>query len=792
MDMRKSIALAAVCAVCLSGCQRENNFPENVTVVPTETTSLTVTEIFTDEEFLPYPEKNNIEKINFVIFDPFADKQKADASQVREIGAAMERISDAYSFFNRSQFSEKSKYYNNYADKDTVLEQEEFGDMHAPVQKIFYCPVNPEFASTEEALVQRMQEAFTEHYFPEEYFNEVLFLGGSYKTIDGTLCIRMDQYSENAYTMPFDDIQVCSCDGRYASVIVPMEGDPYDGMCFYLTLEKSEEYGWRIDEIQFCYPEQASLIYNALSLKTETLNKILDGGNVPANARTIIADGVQYVETDLDMTISEMKEFFANTFENESIRICDTYTEKYINGVYYESEGVLYRDKSAKRWFLPELELDIFMDNSGRKFHDNYREREYLEEVKINAYGSDGEYTKLLIASFLPIVKMETPMPTEPYDPFPNAVKLSDEVRSELREAMAKTSDAIAFLYGNVTGFEEDSDYSLTYADESRPMEENPQEEYVYYPLNPDYAATKEQLVQRIRAAFTENYISDEEIEKTLFEADERGNVPEYKVIDGILCLCYRYMGVMTKADRNNFYVMSYDGDHAEIIAQGYSIDEPSYIPISLVRSEEYGWRLDRRDRGEYYSPELCSVIYNGLCLRTEKLNAVLGGGNVPETPKTITVDGENYTERILDMSIDGMKSFFFDMFGKDAIIFSESGQWKEQYPLRDEYIRKYIDDVYYEQDGVIYRRDSAPEMYLPEAAFDPYVRAEHSQHEYNSAEMDSDDFCGVKINFTAEDGSVITEEIVFKYSALYNNYRGEKLEYVNILSELPILEKKN
>ena len=787
---KKIFSLAAVfCAVVLSGCGSEENLPEHVTAVPTETTSLTLTEIMNEKDFLPFPEEAEIEKIDFVIFDPFSDRKKADASQTKEIKAAMEKISDAYGFLSPASFSVNSKYYNNYADKDTVLERDELENVNAPAHQFSYCPVNPEYASTEEELIHRMKEAFTENFCPDDHWNEVLFLSGNYKTIDGILCMRINYNTRNSYAISFENVTVVSCDGNSAEIMAEEEEDDGDGAYYYLWLEKSEEYGWRFDKIQFCYPEQASLIYNALYLKTDTLNKILDGGNSPANARKITVDDRSYIETDLDMTIAEMRKFFADTFENDYFTICDRYTEKYIDDVYYESEGVLYRDENADRWYLPQLKIDIFRENTNRVFYDEYRNRETEESIIIQKSGENGEYTKLLVASLLPVMRKEIPMHTEPYDPFPDAVKVSDEVYAEFERAIVETGDAMAFLYSNVTGFGIDSDYFETYADESRPMEENQQEEYVYYLLNPDYAETKEQLVQRIRAKLTEDFISDEEMEKMLFEEDGNGNAPEYKIIDGVLCFCYRYNGVMMRMSCKNFYVISYDGDSAEIITNGSSADGPYYVSLSLVRSEEYGWRLDSLS-SEYYYLELCSAIYNGLYLRTGKLNDILGGGSVPQNPKTVTVNGEQYTERILDMSMEDMRNFFRDMFGKDAIKFGENGQWKEQYPLRDDYIQKYIDDVYFEQEGILYRRDSAPEMYLPQPIPDPYAKPVHSQSIYDHANLDSDDYISVMQKFMLEDGNIFSEEIVFRFKSLYSYLPGEGYEYINILSELLILER--
>ena len=194
MNSRKRFALiAALCAVCLSGCKAEKDLPEHVTAVPTETTSLTLTVALTEEDpFIVEPEEEEETRIELALYDPFSDAVKVEEDVYTELQEAAEEIFDSTAFLdaNFSGFYLGSKYFDEYADTDTELERSDV------LEYVFY-PLNPDFAADEQELYDRIRNAFTEEYISDEKLREVLFSPEPYdsqplyKTIDGTLCMKL-------------------------------------------------------------------------------------------------------------------------------------------------------------------------------------------------------------------------------------------------------------------------------------------------------------------------------------------------------------------------------------------------------------------------------------------------------------------------------------------------------------------------------------------------------------------------------------------------------------------------
>ncbi|MBQ7981148.1 MAG: hypothetical protein IJ305_06010, partial [Oscillospiraceae bacterium] len=235
------------------------------------------------------------------------------------------------------------------------------------------------------------------------------------------------------------------------------------------------------------------------------------------------------------------------------------------------------------------------------------------------------------------------------FDPFEDSVKVEDEVYRELSEAVEKISDGRAFLYSNTTGFYADptqqSKYYTDYADTDNVLEKSTEFEYTFCPLNPEIAETEEELFEYARGIFTENVHTDEEIRELLFAPESYDNQPNYKTIDGTLCMKCCYDGVMSSIDFSDINVTSYDENSAVVSTQAWGVSYPNdLVTMTLVKSEEYGWRLDNADFKEFWEDQ-ATILYNGVKLREEKLNTILGGGEQPENPRTTVVDGESYTE---------------------------------------------------------------------------------------------------------------------------------------------------
>lgn len=361
------------------------------------------------------------------------------------------------------------------------------------------------------------------------------------------------------------------------------------------------------------------------------------------------------------------------------------------------------------------------------------------------------------------------------YNPFADTVKVENTVRKELAEAVEKLSDARGFLYASPTCFYQKSKYhSYLYYDEKEILEENNIDEYEYFVLNIDIAQTEEELTQYMRSCFTENFISDEELHTTLFEATNEFVPAEYKTIDGKLCMKHQYLGVSPDIQFDKFSVLEYDGTSAKVAAYGESVSEPPYmIFMDIVKSEEYGWRLDSMEIKECWQNE-AEVLYNAVTLRTETLNKILNGGNAPENAKTIEIDGETYTQTDLDMTLPEMLGFFGEMFSNIS------------------YTKKYVTEVYAELDGELYRKNSAPRWYLPEMKLDPCYGIQGSGPYGDSGE--SELVCEQEFYDNITDES-FTQKIRVIFSSEYLGYNEEErrqeveYEYIHITSELPIKE---
>ena len=369
------------------------------------------------------------------------------------------------------------------------------------------------------------------------------------------------------------------------------------------------------------------------------------------------------------------------------------------------------------------------------------------------------------------------------FDPFEDSVKVEDEIYRELSEAVEKISDSNAFLSGNLsTGLHTGeccrSKYYNNYADKGIAFSEDGEYEHTYHPLNPDIAKNEEELYERVRSAFTENMYTDDDINDWLFAPMIYNNYqPNYKTIDGTFCVNDDYKGVMTEICFTQFSVISYDENRVKLSAMARGIEYPSPRAfMTIVKSEEYGWRLDSLEMKDYWENE-ATLLYNGLKLREEQFNIILSGGTQPENPRTTTVDGESYTETNTGMSLSEMQEFFAEMFSERI-----QPAKPKTIALREVYTQTYIDEVYYELDGVLYRKDSAPKWYCPEIQIDPY-----------DLEKISSVTGGVRVSFTVkpEFYDKVTDEIfrtelsITHHIDFYEDYKT--CSYVQVASELPI-----
>ncbi len=416
--MIRKITAIALSALLLTACHAEEKEQQVTgTSETTATTPLTLTEFITEEiPFIPEEEEKQ-EVIELAAFNPFEDSVKVEESTAKEIEESLKRISEAWTMYTLS--NPYTFNWNDVVDYDVILESSEENEYSYP---------KVTFVDSEDELYEYFQKAFTENWFPYERFREELLEDTvgidkletpSYKTIDGVLCQR-HQYLGVSPAIVYDDYYITYCDENRAEVITEAQGLADDPEMFFLSLEWSEEYGWRLDNMEYkdCYIREATLMYNAVTLKREKFNAILGGGTQPENPRMTVVDGAEYTETDTGMSLVEMQKFFEESFYEEVIKyesiwngtapgimLRDEYMRKYINEVYAEIDGVLYRRNGVPKWYLPELKIDVMKYYNEQSFIDNGEEIPAEVSIMWNTEWNNGveEYTEVKIASELPI-----------------------------------------------------------------------------------------------------------------------------------------------------------------------------------------------------------------------------------------------------------------------------------------------------------------------------------------------------------------------------------------------------
>lgn len=425
--MIKKITAIALSALLLTACHAEEKEQQVTgTSETTATTPLTLTEIITTETSFVPEEPEEKQRIEIAVFDPFEDSVVVEESTVKEIEEALKKISDSRELFSANAFLYHLSTTDNYINEENILEENEREE---------YCYKEVLFADNEEELFDYFRAVFTENYMSDEDIREELFderlqsVGGlpmaNYKTIDGILCMKYKSLA-SSYVIAYDDYVITYCDKNRAELIVDAEGASSDTQKFFLSLEWSEEYGWRLDNLEYepCYLEEATLLYNAVTLKRDTINIILSGGVQPENSEVITIDGIEYTETNTGMSLTEMQEFFDESFFRNVIEcdyvnnriktdkpLAEKYIVRYIDEVYVEIDGVLYRRNDAPKWYLPELKIE------PKQYYDIqtfvYNGEEIVTEVTVytisqwNKETNKRDYYEIKIASELPIKPLE-------------------------------------------------------------------------------------------------------------------------------------------------------------------------------------------------------------------------------------------------------------------------------------------------------------------------------------------------------------------------------------------------
>ncbi len=300
------------------------------------------------------------------------------------------------------------------------------------------------------------------------------------------------------------------------------------------------------------------------------------------------------------------------------------------------------------------------------------------------------------------------------YNPYSDFVKVDDSTRRELTEAMKKILDGWAFFCASPDSFYVGSSYESSFADTEIVMESNRENDCYYSPLNPEIAETEDELIEYFHSVFSEEWTGkpyEEAIGAIIFDE----SMPYYKTIDGTLCMRVKNDGDLKRPDLDNIVILEYDEKSASIVLETNppnGVNGRYFSQWEITKDEEYGWRMDSGG-GVLFDELKLNCLYT-LLLNQDRLNTVLSGKT--DESISIIIDDEEYYLSEADMSIDEMRSFFTEIFYKRSIAseyYYENGIAGDS--LCENYIREYIDEVYAEKDGELYRKASAPKWYLPE-----------------------------------------------------------------------------
>lgn len=250
--------------------------------------------------------------------------------------------------------------------------------------------------------------------------------------------------------------------------------------------------------------------------------------------------------------------------------------------------------------------------------------------------------------------------------------------------------------------------------------------------IRSDLGANREQLLNFFGTVYTDNYINSiceaTSLEEELFGSNPYTYTDEAPLFtereDGVYRLVVMGTKGMNGYDYNDFDVRFFDGKTAEV-GVPYSHDYGwGYAVFFLRHDEGRGWRLD--SRGKNYivigrSPPMDT--YMGHTVRFEIAKLDMAAGRTPrvefvfeyfnETAEDdfIEQDGVKYYLVKNNFPIEDMRKIF------SASISEYKWEWSDEAedfvitdePLLQPCIDKYINQIYAEFDGVLYRREDAP-----------------------------------------------------------------------------------
>lgn len=342
---------------------------------------------------------------------------------------------------------------------------------------------------------------------------------------------------------------------------------------------------------------------------------------------------------------------------------------------------------------------------------ETYRETEGLTESLTEPEPEPQEFyhtEEADLAVFLPILKRE---------------KRDAELEDRLRPYMEKIVFAEALRgYAHADNYYGEDIFAEEHSFSSHSI-------YTRTRIRSDFGTNKEQLLNFFGTVYTDNYINsiceNTSLGETLFGAAAGEDALFEEREDGVYRLVVMGTKGMNGYDYNDFDVRFFDGKTAEVGVPYRHDYGRGYAIFSLRHDEGRGWRLD--SRGKDYSvighspPQMDT--YMGHTVRFEIAKLDMAAGRTPRVEFVfeyfnetvdedfIEQDGVKYYRVKNNFPIEDMRKIFAERIDEYKWEWSDEAEdfVRTDEPLLQPCIDKYINEVYAEFDGVLYRREDAP-----------------------------------------------------------------------------------
>lgn len=355
----------------------------------------------------------------------------------------------------------------------------------------------------------------------------------------------------------------------------------------------------------------------------------------------------------------------------------------------------------------------------GESVHGDYRE-EFRETESITESLNEPEpepqelypAEEADLAVFLPILKREK-----------RDIGLEDRLRPYLEKIIYTEALRGYAIYGDYYG-----SGSWIFAEEhSFP----PDSIYTRTKIRNEFGTNKEQLMNFFGTVYTDEYINsiceDTSLEEVLFGASiwEDGIALFEEREDGLYRSVMLGAKGMNSYDPSSFHVRFFDGRTAEIGVPYMHSYGCGYEILSLRHDEGRGWRLDSRGKNyiviSHSPPQMDTYLGHTRRFEITMLDIAMG-----HTPKMefvfeyfnetadddfIEHDGVKYYRVKNNFPIEDMRKIFTERISEYKWEWSDEAEdfVRTDEPLLQPCIDKYINEVYAEFDGVLYRREDAP-----------------------------------------------------------------------------------